>query len=332
MKDGESKEFSTEEADLLERSIRRSKEQEGRSVVSYKDSLLHLNGGSSEEKETEVLENLGFEEDEESQFMEECNQSVDDPFCPSYRFEKEIHKESCKPWRMAVIVKLLGKRVGVKFFQNRLLKMWNLSGSYEFIDMENDYFLFRFDKIEDYNFVLQEGPWIVADHYVMVQRWRPFFNPHDDDFKKLAVWLRIPGLPIEFYTSKHLCNIGNLFGRTLKIDRNSIRKDIIGDKEFTDRAKFARICVEVDLRKGFLSKFKIGNRVFPVGYEGLHLVCFACGRYGHRRDSCPTLAPASTSTINQSTQIHTTMANTTVQHKVAMEGEAFGSWMLVQRN
>ncbi|XP_061352758.1 uncharacterized protein LOC133297608 [Gastrolobium bilobum] len=264
--------------------------------------------------------------------MEECNQSVDDPFCPSYRFEKEIHKESCKPWRMAIIVKLLGKRVGVKFFQNRLLKMWNLSGSYEFIDMENDYFLFRFDKIEDYNFVLQEGPWVVADHYVMVQRWRPFFNPHDDDFKKLVVWLRIPGLPIEFYTSRHLCNIGNLFGRTLKIDRNSIRKDIIGDKEFTDRAKFARICVEVDLRKGFLSKFKIGNRVFPVGYEGLHLVCFACGRYGHRRDSCPTLAPASTSTINQSTQIHTTMANTTVQHKVAMEGEAFGSWMLVQRN
>lgn len=29
--------------------------------------------------------------------------------------------------------------------------------------------------------------------------------------------------------------------------------------------------------------------VLKLEYEGLHIVCFACGRYGHKQDSCPKL-------------------------------------------
>nr|GMC74996.1 uncharacterized protein LOC109158503 [Ipomoea batatas] len=30
------------------------------------------------------------------------------------------------------------------------------------------------------------------------------------------------------------------------------------------------------------------GRVWHVAYEGIHLVCFSCGLYGHRQESCPT--------------------------------------------
>lgn len=38
-------------------------------------------------------------------------------------------------------MKLLGKRVGLRFFQNRLMKMWQPVGTMDVIDLENDYFL-----------------------------------------------------------------------------------------------------------------------------------------------------------------------------------------------
>lgn len=45
------------------------------------------------------------------------------------------------------------------------------------------------------------------------------------------------------------------------------------------RGKFARLCVEVDLTK--LSKFRLRRKIRRIEYEGIHLVCFNCGRYGH---------------------------------------------------
>lgn len=45
--------------------------------------------------------------------------------------------------------------------------------------------------------------------------------------------------------------------------------------------------VEVDITKPLLAKFKMQSRVRTVEYEGIHLVCFGCGIYGHWQDACP---------------------------------------------
>ncbi|RYQ95744.1 hypothetical protein Ahy_B08g091089 [Arachis hypogaea] len=33
---------------------------------------------------------------------------------------------------------------------------------------------------------LFEGPWMIADHYLLVQRWRPLFIPHEMDVQNIA--------------------------------------------------------------------------------------------------------------------------------------------------
>ncbi|XP_061363633.1 uncharacterized protein LOC133307191 [Gastrolobium bilobum] len=209
----------------------------------------------SDDEEEDWMTRQRREEEEEDMLEEGSVDAVEDPLCPSFKLSREQHKEDCKQWRKALIIKLLGKRMGARFLMARVIRMWNLMGVYEVIDMDNGYLVVRFQEDSDYNHVLYEGPWIVADHYLTVQRWRPLFNSYDDQLKKLAVWIRIPGLPLELYTTKNLWKIGSIFGRTLKIDKNSIRRNEYGDGDVTERAKFARICVEVDLRKSFLSKF-----------------------------------------------------------------------------
>lgn len=50
-------------------------------------------------------------------------------------------KETCQPWKNAIIVKLLGKRLGLPFLKASLLKLWEPMSAMEVIDLDNDYIL-----------------------------------------------------------------------------------------------------------------------------------------------------------------------------------------------
>lgn len=52
------------------------------------------------------------------------------------------------------------------------------------------------------------------------------------------------------------------------------------------RGQFARICVEVDLTKKLVSKIEVLGHILCLEYEGLHSICFSCGRFGHKADQC----------------------------------------------
>ncbi|KAF7831790.1 LIM domain-containing protein A-like [Senna tora] len=53
--------------------------------------------------------------------------------------------------------------------------------------------------------------------------------------------------------------------------------------------KFARICVELNLKRKLVPHVVIRGRCYGVEYEGLHLICFHCGKYGHQKGVCPDL-------------------------------------------
>lgn len=66
---------------------------------------------------------------------------------------------------------------------------------------------------------------------------------------------------------------------------------------------FARICVEIDLERKFIPKviMKAIGLVLNIKYEGLHDVCFGCGKYGHKVSNCfnITSAPSNSETTVQ---------------------------------
>lgn len=95
--------------------------------------------------------------------------------------------------------------------------------------------------------------------------------------KKVAVWLRIPKFPLELYNATFLARIGSSIGSMLKIDKLTIHS----------KGQFARICVEVDLEKPLVSHIVVRGYNLLIEYEGLHLICFSCGKYGHKVNQCP---------------------------------------------
>lgn len=52
------------------------------------------------------------------------------------------------------------------------------------------------------------------------------------------------------------------------------------------RGRFAQLCVQVSLDKPLVKNILIGKFRQPITYEGIHSLCFSCGRLGHRKDTC----------------------------------------------
>lgn len=81
---------------------------------------------------------------------------------------------------------------------------------------------------------------MIYDHYLTVQPWVPKFRPDKTSIDKVAVWIRVPRLPLEYYDEEALTIIGNMISKTLKVDMNTSHQL---------RGQFARICVLVELGK-----------------------------------------------------------------------------------
>ncbi|PKI79282.1 hypothetical protein CRG98_000296, partial [Punica granatum] len=104
----------------------------------------------------------------------------------------------------------------------------------------------------------------------------------------------------------------------------------------------------VDLNKRLKSRFTIHGEEYKAAFESIHLVCFQCGRYGHRQEVCPELVkqkqvtPLSMST-NEGVELDKQVAEQeSVMAEVQLEvvvpvpapapttQSAAGPWMIVQ--
>ncbi|XP_031101937.1 uncharacterized protein LOC116005840 [Ipomoea triloba] len=242
---------------------------------SYRDSVVGSGSGAA----PFLLANLSDDEVEADPMgNEDLGLEDSDPLCPRIRFTAKEKDQIRAPWRQSLIIKVMGRRVGYAYLLHRLNTMWHPKGRMELIALENDYFLVRFGMVEDLEFAKFESHWMILDHYLIIKDWVPNFDPFEDAIEKVLVWVRFPNILVEYYNLLCLRRIDNKLGRTVRIDHTT---------SLVSRGKLARVCVEIDITKPLLPTFTLEDKVWKVAYEGIHLVCFSCGLYGHRLDSCP---------------------------------------------
>ncbi|XP_031106271.1 uncharacterized protein LOC116010917 [Ipomoea triloba] len=214
---------------------------------------------------------------------------------PVIRLTKEEKAQLRELWKQTLIVKVLGKKVGFTYQQKWLNIMWRPKARIELVTLENDYFLVKFLAIDDYEFAKFRGPWMVLNHNLIVKEWMPNFDPFTDSTEKVIVWVRFPCLLVEYYDYKFLMKVAGKIGMPITIDTAT---------SLVSRARFARVCVDVDITKPLLSKFKLRRRVRCIWYEELHMICFHCGMYGYNESACgqtKTAVPGDTDTSGDGT-------------------------------
>ncbi|XP_028796151.1 uncharacterized protein LOC114751650 [Neltuma alba] len=198
---------------------------------------------------------------------------------PTFSFSGKMKKKLYRAWRKAVIVKLLDRSIGYKALLTRLQSLWAKRGVITLINVGYGFYVVKLSNREDYFNALTGGPWMIYDHYLTVRPWEPNFRPTRASIDKVAVWVRMPKVPLEYYDEEALTFIGNRIGETIKVDLNT---------SCQLRGHYARICVLVDLTKQLMPGFSLDNEDYHLEYEGLHMLCTECGWYGHRSEVCPS--------------------------------------------
>ena len=238
---------------------------------SFRDKLLgEIPGAYNQAFAFEEHMEADIESDEELEELREGFAAV--------KLSKDVKHRIRAVWASSLIVKVYGRSVGFSYIQNKLNALWKPNGRLDVIDLGKDFFLTRFSCKEDHDKVLRNGPWFIGEHFLSIRPWEPNFKPSTTNVSSIAVWIRLNELPIEYYEVEVLKQIGNSVGKVLRIDTHTAAEA---------RGRFARLCIQVDLDKPLVTNILIGGIYQPVNYEGIHRLCFSCGRIGHRKEACP---------------------------------------------
>ncbi|KAF3961035.1 hypothetical protein CMV_014300 [Castanea mollissima] len=157
------------------------------------------------------------------------------------------------------------------------MKLWKPSGRVDMVDLRQDFFLLRFLAQEDLELVLRKGMWFVSEHFLSIRKWEANFKPSEAQVTSVAAWVRLNKLPIEYYDTIVLRQIGQALGKVLRIDIHMASEA---------RGRYARICVQVDIAKPLINTVRVEKRNHLVSCEGVSKLCFSCGRLRHRKEIC----------------------------------------------
>ncbi|CAN0830922.1 hypothetical protein LINGRAHAP2_LOCUS1567 [Linum grandiflorum] len=137
----------------------------------------------------------------------------------------------------------------------------------------------------------------------------------------------VPYLPLarrlNFLWAKH----GNIQISDLKNGCYLVRFRCHEDYEGAEagaRGKYARVCVEVDLSKRLLPKYKVEGATYLVVYEGFHKICTNCGMYGAPSHLCQCCKPKVVDLMIPE-QVEPQ------QNRDSSNGKVFGEWMMPKR-
>ncbi|XVF38113.1 hypothetical protein REPUB_Repub20aG0070400 [Reevesia pubescens] len=180
-------------------------------ALSYRDMLAEngvVSDGTCSYWEDNEEDSIHFED-----VISDDEMDGNDDQCPKVVFSKEEKERLRKPWRKTLIVKLLSKVLGFQTLNARIKNPWQLEeGRFKVVDL--------------------------GGYYLTVRQWTQNFDPLLDKIEKVIAWVRLLGLPLEYYNGLSLTRIRNIIGRVIRFDRNI--EEVI-------RGRFARlICVELD--------------------------------------------------------------------------------------
>jgi len=215
-------------------SVKKFKESNGarsflqpRNLVSYKDSLV---GDIPRANEQAFKFSKDWEEGYESEAeMEPLTEGM-----AEVKLSKETKARIRTPWSKALIVKVYGRSIGFHYLTFKLNALWKSTAKMDCVTLGRSFFLIRFSSSDDFDKVLQGGPWFIGEYFLAIKPWEPYFKAFEAKLISVAVWVRFHELPIEFYDASVLKEIGSVIGPVLRIDSYTASET---------RGGYARLCV-----------------------------------------------------------------------------------------
>lgn len=83
---------------------------------------------------------------------------------------KEEKKAARRLWRSNLIIKLVRRSIEYQYLWRRIQATWRMQSEPTSIDLSSNFFIVKLQNREKYERALFDGPWMIGDHYLHVQK------------------------------------------------------------------------------------------------------------------------------------------------------------------
>ena len=180
----------------------------------------------------------------------------------------------------------------VKYFVNR---MWKNYGLEDVMVNNEGFFFFKFSNEQGLQEVMENGPWLINDLPLFVNRWKPGLVLSKPQVNSIPVWVKVFNVPLEYWNNEGVAVIANELGKPIVMDRvtQSMCTNHWG------RPGFMRLLIEMSSESEWLNCINVISRdwdtrdkrvsVCNVEYAWKPSRCSNCKIYGHSDSKCGVL-------------------------------------------
>ncbi|XP_026429143.1 uncharacterized protein LOC113325111 [Papaver somniferum] len=168
----------------------------------------------------------------------------------SIELPDDLYEKSLDPWKFSLKGRLDLQKT--EFFDVVVIlrSQWKLQGDCCMIPLGRGFFTIKLDNENDKKLIKSQR-WEVSNQILQVRNWVSNFRPASQRISKAMVWVRFPGLGLEFWDEAILFKICNEFGTPIKVDNATARCEV---------GYYANVLVEVDFALHIPNKIWIGTK------------------------------------------------------------------------
>lgn len=188
----------------------------------------------------------------------------------------EIEKGGQK-WSSAMILYVIGMKPTFTAITRYIEQTWTTVSKPDTFLHDEGYFIIKFQSKEELHEVLYSGPHMIYGRPMIVKAWAPNFNFNDEILRTIPLWVRLPNLPLNCWSSDSLSRLGSVVGVPVCADEYTTNQS---------RISYARLLIEVDITKELIRTIPIENEEGKlieqqVFYEWTPAYCTMCKKIGH---------------------------------------------------
>ncbi|XP_026443170.1 uncharacterized protein LOC113343063 [Papaver somniferum] len=147
---------------------------------------------------------------------------VDIPNQPNLS-EVNKKKEGCDIWKFSLIGRLDFKGINFQDVKNSFEQQWQLGqGRVQFIPMNRGFYIIKLQSMEDRDRILNVEAWMFEQQKLNLMEWFHGFDAEKHNTSHATVWVKFPGLPVEYWIEKNLLAFGKSLGTPVVVYKGTL--------------------------------------------------------------------------------------------------------------
>ncbi|XP_026459736.1 uncharacterized protein LOC113360442 [Papaver somniferum] len=114
---------------------------------------------------------------------------------------------------------------GINFNDTKktLEQQWQLGdGRVQFVSLNRGFFIVKLKSQDDKNKIFEAESWMVDQQKLSLMEWYPSFDADRRRTSHATVWVKFPGLPMEFLIGKTLLGMAKSVGTPIVVDKRTL--------------------------------------------------------------------------------------------------------------